>query len=103
MCAAISCFPDLTGLGGSIANLRVQKKRCRGCRSRESGLELLRIGFGIDVADSGLTIRLRRSVRGHLEAGTPAQGFVRQRVAQSRHRPGQMLHSGLSTRLLQWQ
>jgi len=27
MCAAISCFPDLTGLGGSIANLRVQKRK----------------------------------------------------------------------------
>jgi hypothetical protein len=37
----------------------------------ESGLELPRIDFGIDVADSGLTIRLRRSVRGHLAAETP--------------------------------
>ncbi len=71
MCAAISCFPDLTGLGGSIANLRVQKRDVVDDRSRESGLELPRIGFGIDVADSGLTIRLRRSVRGHFAAETP--------------------------------
>jgi hypothetical protein len=63
MCAAISCFPDLTGLSGSIANLRVQKRDVVDDRSRESGLELPRIGFGIDVADSGLTIRLGRSVR----------------------------------------
>jgi hypothetical protein len=71
MRAAISCFPDLTGLGGSIANLRVQKRDVVDDRSRESGLELSRIGFGIDVADSGLTIRLRRWVRGHLAAETP--------------------------------
>jgi len=67
----------------------------------ESGLELPPIDFGIDVADSGLTIRLRRSVRAR--GRDPAPGFVRQRVAQSRHRPGQMLHSGLSTLLVQWQ
>jgi hypothetical protein len=64
-------------------------------RSRESGLELPRIGFGINVADSGLTIRLRRSVRGHLAAETRHRDSFRQRVAQSRNRPGQMLHSGV--------
>jgi hypothetical protein len=53
MCAAIRCFPDLTGLGGSIANLRIQKRDVVDDRSRESGLQLPRIGFGIDVADSG--------------------------------------------------
>jgi len=34
MCAAISCFPDLTGLDGSIANLRVQKRDVVDDRSR---------------------------------------------------------------------
>jgi hypothetical protein len=53
MCAAISCFPDLTGLGGSIANLRVQKRDVVDDRSRREWLELPRIDFGIDVPIPG--------------------------------------------------
>jgi hypothetical protein len=102
MSASILCFPDLTGFGGGIANLRVQKRDVVDDRSRESGLQLPRIGFGIDVADSGQTIRLRRSVRGYLAAGT-CTGIRPATCRKSRHRPGQMLHSGLSTPLLQWQ